>query len=91
MRFAITAIDSYQGIFEAFLAAGWSCVKLFTIPQGRDNASVVARARQLGVPVQFERMAAPDIEALHGQCDILILASYSWRIPAWQHAFPLRN
>lgn len=88
MRFAFTATDRYQGVFEAFIEAGWEPVKLFTAPLNNRtefNQSVVARAQALGIDVQLSRMQEYDLQdlALRG-CDLLVVASYNWRIGNWR-------
>jgi methionyl-tRNA formyltransferase len=86
MRFAITCIDRYLGVFEAFLAAGWTPVKLFTVPVDNrleHNTAVIARAQALGIPVQISPMRQSDLEDLNGCCDALVVAGYNWRIGDW--------
>lgn len=88
MRFAITATDRYQGVFEAFLEAGWQPVKLFSAPLNNRtefNQSVLARAQALGIDVQLSPMQEHDLQdlALRG-CDLLVVASYNWRIGNWR-------
>jgi methionyl-tRNA formyltransferase len=88
MRFAITATDRYQGVFEAFIEAGWQPVKLFSAPldnRTEFNQSVVARAQGLGIAVQLSPMQQHDLQdlALRG-CDLLVVASYNWRIGDWR-------
>lgn len=88
MRFAITATDRYLGIFHALLERGWSPLKVFTTPvDGRlhHHAGVLALARQLSLPVQISRLMPSDLAALAAVgCEVLIVASYSWRIPEWR-------
>ncbi|MGC8520840.1 MAG: methionyl-tRNA formyltransferase [Steroidobacteraceae bacterium] len=88
MRFAITLTDRYLPVFEAFLAAGWQPVKLFTSPvDGRifHNKLALERAQQLDIPVQISRMLDADLADLHSRgCDLLVVASYRWRIGDWQ-------
>lgn len=88
MRFAITASDRYIGIFEAFVNAGWQPVKLFTSPEDhktRHSKAVVEYAQRLALDVQFSRLLESDLQGLAQQgCDILIIASYAWRIPDWR-------
>lgn len=88
MRFAITAVDRYLGVFEAFIAAGWTPVKLFTAPldnRTEHNQRVIALAQRLGIDVQISRLNERDLEdlAMRG-CEVLVVASYNWRIPDWQ-------
>ncbi len=88
MRFAITGCDRYARVFEEFLAAGWTPVKLFSSePVNRLSANdrVIALAKQHGCPVQLTRMGEADLDDLAQRgCDALIVASYDWRIPRWQ-------
>ncbi|MBV8633023.1 MAG: formyl transferase [Burkholderiaceae bacterium] len=89
MRFAITACDRYARVFEEFLAAGWTPVKLFSShPTNRlsANENVIALARRHGCPVQLTRMAEDDLDDLAQRgCKALIVASYDWRIPHWRN------
>ena len=86
MRFAITAVDRYLGVFEAFVRAGWTPVKLFTVPL-RDpvfgnQQAVIAYAENNKVAVQISRLIESDLDALRAEgCDALIVASYDWKIP----------
>jgi len=71
MRFAITAVDRYLGVFDAFVNAGWTPLKLFTVPARSDQGNqqaVIAYAEQNGAAIQLSRMAARDLAELreHG-------------------------
>jgi methionyl-tRNA formyltransferase len=87
VRFAITCVDRYLGVFESFLNAGWEPVRVFTVPVDNrldHNKAVIARAESLKVPVQISRMRQSDLEDLARLgCDALIVASYNWRIGDW--------
>ena len=102
MRFAIAAIDRYLGVFDAFVRAGWTPLKLFTVPIANavDNyQAVTAFAEQHHASVQLSQITDLDILGLREQeCDALIVACYPWRIVDWQpslkyavnfHASPL--
>jgi methionyl-tRNA formyltransferase len=88
MRFAITGCDRYARVFEEFVAAGWTPVKLFSAqPVNRLSANehVISLARRHGCPVQFTRMGETDLDDLAQRgCEALIVASYDWRIPHWR-------
>ncbi len=88
MRFAITLTDRYLPVFDALLAAGWQPVKVFTSPVDDrifHNKLSLERARQLDLPVQISRMLDADLADLHSRdCDLLVVASYQWRIGDWQ-------
>lgn len=88
MRFAITLTDRYLPVFEAFLAGGWQPVKLFTSPVDDrifHNKLAHERARQLDIPIQISRMLDSDLADLGSRgCDLLVLASYRWRVGEWQ-------
>ena len=103
MRFAISAVDRYLGIFESFVKAGWQPLKLFTHPL-RDavfanQQAVIAYAEQNKAAIQLSPITEQDLQDLHSQgCDILIVASYDHKIPEWStflryainfHASPL--
>ena len=103
MRFAIAAIDRYLGVFETFVQAGWTPVKLFTSPLKNDLDSqhaVIAYAEQQGAAIQLSQMTTSNMAELRDVygCEALIVASYSWKIEDWQpflkyavnfHASPL--
>jgi methionyl-tRNA formyltransferase len=102
MRFAITAVDRYLGVFDAFVTAGWTPLKLFTVPARSDQGNqqaVIAFAEQNGAAIQLSRMAASDLAALGERgCEALIVASYDWKVGDWRpfvkyavnfHASPL--
>jgi methionyl-tRNA formyltransferase len=87
MRFAICAVDRDQAVFDAFLAAGWQPVKLFSVPvdnQFDHNRVIIGRAAQYAMPVQLSPMSERDLaELAQLGCDVLVCASYDWRIPDW--------
>ena len=102
MRFAITAVDRYLGVFDAFVAAGWTPLKLFTVPARSDQGNqqaVVAYAERNGAAIQLSRMTARDLAELRDRgCEALIVASYDWKVCDWRpylkyavnfHASPL--
>jgi methionyl-tRNA formyltransferase len=102
MRFAFTGVDRNLSIFEALLAAGWEPVKLFTVPPNgvtNLNRAMIDRAVGLGVSVQLSRMDEADLAELSARgCEVLVCASYNWRIGDWRphlkfginlHASPL--
>jgi len=87
-RFAITASDRYFHVFKAFVDAGWEPVKLFSAPINSHMASnkmVIDLAHQLKLPIQLSRMNDKDMADLKElDCELLVLASYQWRIGDWQ-------
>jgi methionyl-tRNA formyltransferase len=102
VRFAITAADRYLGVFEAFVQAGWTPLKLFTVAAdtGVDSCrAVAAYADRCHASVQYHRLQPGDLRELEQQeCDALVVASYPWRIAGWEpflkyainfHASPL--
>ena len=88
MRFAITATDRYLGVFKALVERGWKPVKVFTTPvDGRlhRNTEVVDFANQLKIEVQLSRLTEDNLRELAAQhCEVLVLASYKWRIGDWR-------
>ncbi|MBV8665269.1 MAG: formyl transferase [Burkholderiaceae bacterium] len=88
MRFAITGCDRYLGVFEAFLAAGWEPIKLFSVPATNfldANARMVGLAARHGIDVQLTRIGQDDLRDLQARgCEALIVASYNWRIGDWR-------
>ena len=102
MRFAIATVDRYLGVFESFVGAGWTPLRLFTMPVANrleNHKAVTALAEKHGAGIQFERLGERDLEGLREQgCEALVVASYAWRIPDWRsrlgyavnfHASPL--
>ncbi len=87
MRFAITGCDRYAGVFEAFLGAGWTPVKLFSTPVNNPlstNVKMMALAKRHGCAIQLTRMNDNDLRDLAERgCEALIVASYDWRIGDW--------
>jgi methionyl-tRNA formyltransferase len=92
MRFAITATDRYLGVFDAFIAAGWQPLKLFTVPiKSRlcHQQAVMAVAERHGAAIQLSRMTARDLADLKTQdCDVLIVAGYDWKVVDWRPFLP---
>ncbi|MES2071742.1 MAG: formyltransferase family protein [Pseudomonadota bacterium] len=88
MRFAIAAADRYLGVFEAFVDAGWQPIKLFTVPLDNivhHNQAVIQYAHKLDMEIQLSRITAQDLQDLQARdCQVLIIASYNWRVPDWQ-------
>ncbi|WP_027793945.1 methionyl-tRNA formyltransferase [Paraburkholderia acidipaludis] len=88
MRFAFAGFDRWRVVFDAFVAAGWEPVALYTIPV--DNRfdfhdELVGRATKLGIPVQLSRIRDDDLRMLSQTgCDALVVSGYGWKIPAWQ-------
>ncbi|HUN93505.1 MAG TPA: formyltransferase family protein [Burkholderiaceae bacterium] len=87
MRFALAAADRHRGVFEAFVGAGWTPVKLYSTPTDERvdfNRALVARAMGLGLPVQLSPIVEEDLADLGRRgCDALVVAGYNWRIGAW--------
>jgi methionyl-tRNA formyltransferase len=92
MRFAITAVDRCLSVFDGLLAEGWDPVKLFTIPPSaltNLNKATIAKAVSLEIPVQLSRMDETDLRDLRDRgCEVLICASYDWRIGDWRPYLP---
>jgi len=92
MRFAITASDRYLVVFDAFLQAGWTPIRLFGTPcDGRmfRNTAVIQRAQGLKIGIQLSRMTERDLRTLADDgCEVLVVASYQWRIGEWQRSIP---
>jgi methionyl-tRNA formyltransferase len=92
MRFAIANFDLYESVFDGLTDAGWVPVKLFTwnLDNHFDfNRSVLARADRLKIPAQTSRMRESDLADLKERgCDVLVVAGYPWRVPAWEAHLP---
>jgi methionyl-tRNA formyltransferase len=88
MRFAFAGVDRSRGIFEAFVAAGWEPVALYTMPVDNRfdfNDELIGLAQHHCMPVQLSRIREDDLRALaQRQCDALIVAGYQWRVPDWR-------
>ncbi|MEF9440539.1 hypothetical protein OWT26_09925 [Burkholderia sp. 1A5] len=88
MRFAFAGFDRWRVVFDAFVAAGWEPVALYSIPVDNRldfNSELVECADKLRIPVQLSRIDEDDLRWLaERQCEALIVAGYNWKIPAWQ-------
>lgn len=88
MRFAITATDRYLNIFQAFVERGWTPVKVFTGSVDNRihrNSAVLDYARRLRLDVQMSRLTDANLRELTDRgCDVLVVASYEWRIGDWR-------
>jgi methionyl-tRNA formyltransferase len=88
MRFAITATDRYLAVFNALLKAGWEPVRLFTAPTDDRvfaTRACIARAHGLKMGIQLSPIKERDLRSLAEEgCDILVVASYQWRIGDWR-------
>jgi methionyl-tRNA formyltransferase len=88
MRFAITATDRYLNIFQTLVERGWTPVKVFTGSVDNcihRNTAVLDYARRLGLEVQISRLTDANLRELAGQgCEVLVVASYEWRIGDWR-------
>lgn len=88
MKFAITATDRYLGVFEAFVEAGWTPLKLFT-EQAKNvlssQSAVISFAEQNNAAVQISKMTVLDLTELHRLgCEVLVVASYPHKIHDWR-------
>ena len=75
-RFAITAVDRYLSVLEAFVAQGWTPVKLFTTQVDGyldANKLVIARALALKMEVQISRLDEAALRDLAALLVILLL------------------
>lgn len=92
MRFAITATDRYLGVFNALLDAGWEPMRLFSwATDGRmfQTSAVIERALKLKIGIQLSRMDELELQHLSDAgCEVLVVASYKWRIGEWQRFVP---
>ena len=88
MRFAITATDRYLNIFQAFVERGWTAVKVFTgnvDNRIHRNSAVLDYARRLKLDVQISRLTEANLRELADRgCEVLVVASYEWRIGDWR-------
>ncbi|MFM0733723.1 formyltransferase family protein [Paraburkholderia sediminicola] len=92
MRFAFAGFDRWRGVFDAFVKAGWEPVAMFTIPVDNVidfNDEIVARAELHRLPLKMSPLREDDLRALRElQCDVLVVAGYSWKIPDWSAYLP---
>jgi methionyl-tRNA formyltransferase len=88
MRFAVTATDRYLNIFQAFVERGWTPVKVFTgnvDNRIHRNSAVLDYARRLQLDVQISPLTEANLHELADRgCDVLVVASYEWRIGDWR-------
>lgn len=78
---------AYQCVMDAFLKDGWQLEKLFVSleDQTNDNKQLIARAIELGAVIQHSPVSRDDLVDLgHRGCEVLVVASYQWKIPEWQ-------
>jgi len=91
-RFALTASDRYLGVFKAFIDCGWEPVKLFSAPISSPmaaNTQVIELAQQHKIPIQLSRMDDRNLAELADLgCELLVLASYQWRVGDWSRHLP---
>jgi methionyl-tRNA formyltransferase len=84
MRFAVTATDRYLNVFQAFVERGWTPLKVF--PGEVDNrihrnTALLEYARRSNLEVQISRLTDANLRELADRgCDVLVVASYAWRI-----------
>jgi methionyl-tRNA formyltransferase len=92
MRFAFAGLDRSCSVFEAFIAAGWEPVAMFSVPVDSRldfNDQLVSAAARHKVPMQLSRIRERDLQNLANlKCEVLIVAGYSWRIPDWTPYLP---
>lgn len=92
MRFAITGVDRSLGVFDALIGAGWTPVKLFTMPvddHNEHNVNIVHKAKDLNIPVQLSRIEDDDFRHLETLgCEVLVVVSYNWKIGDWSRHLP---
>jgi methionyl-tRNA formyltransferase len=88
MRFALTCTDRYLGVFDTLVDAGWQPMRLFASPaDGRmfRTEAVIERARALKIGIQLSRLDEAELQRLGEEgCEVLVVASYSWRIADWR-------
>ncbi len=88
MRFAVTATDRYLNIFQTLVERGWTPVKVFTgkvDDRIHRNSAVLDYSKRLKLDVQISRMTDTNLRELHDLgCEILVVASYEWRIGDWR-------
>ena len=88
MRFAITLTDRYLNIMQAFLARGWTPLKVFTLPVDQRvhrNKEVIELAEKRKIDVQLSKLSQENLRELADRgCEALIVASYAWRIGDWR-------
>ncbi len=91
-RFAITASDRYLGVFKAFIQRGWEPVKLFCARvDGRMHRTeaVLGLAEERKIDIQLSPMNDASLDGLRDLgCDLLVVASYQWRIGDWASRIP---
>lgn len=92
MRFAFAGIDFLSDVFEGLVQSGWEPVKLFTRPCDGVydfNDWVVTAAQRRRIPIQLSRLTPSDLSELGDLgCEVLAVAGYPWRIPAWDGTVP---
>src|ERR1700729_1221872 len=92
MRFAFAGFDPWRGVFDAFVAASWTPVKIFSIPVDNVfdfNGEIAACSQLHNVPLQLSRILDSDLAELRTLgCEVLVVAGYGWKIPDWTPCLP---
>lgn len=87
MHFAMIGLDRSIAVYDAFVAAGWTPVKIFTPPVDNVfdfNGEILNRAAALKLPVQMSRPTDTDLRRLaEDGCDTLVVCYCPWRIGDW--------
>ncbi|MBC3934798.1 formyl transferase [Undibacterium sp. CY7W] len=92
MRFAFVGCDRNIGVLESLQAAGWTLLKVFSqlaTEVSGSNQQLSALAALQGIPLQLSRIQPADLQSLaEAACEVLIVASYNYKIPDWRTYLP---
>ena len=92
MRFAIATTDRYLNVFQTLVDRGWVPVKAFTGKVDNrihSNFALIDYARSLGLDLQISRLTDANLRELaDAGCEVLVVASYEWRVGDWRPHMP---
>jgi methionyl-tRNA formyltransferase len=88
MRFAFAGCDRNIGVFDAFIAAGWEPIEIFSLPYSEplgNNRALLSIAAERKIPANLTRLDTHSMQRLaQAGCAALIVGSYNFRIPDWR-------
>jgi methionyl-tRNA formyltransferase len=89
MRIAYFGGDMFYSCMEQLLKTGHEIIALFTVAPNENEydstQNVCRQAEALGIPITRSKPTAEDISELQrNKCDMILVAGYSYKIPAWE-------
>ena len=89
MRIAYFGGDMFYSCMEQLLKTGHEIIALFTVAPNENEydstQNVCRQAEALGIPITRSKPTAEHINELQRKgCDMILVAGYSYKIPAWE-------